>query len=238
MFLKVDVKIEAPARITTCTGPHWSTGSANNRLAGSGHQSRHRGVFFLPVVSVVHCAEIQFASKTEIQMGERQVVSVDSIEFAREHLPSGLKIRRHLDSVALHAVCSVVKTGLMPKLYAVAAASSQWVIRLTSAGRCAFAGDLGFLHPELAASATRSEAEEVNQHQYGCHYSKSRTYEIGLTRATGIAYRSNLHLIDEANQAVRRFNLTGAEPQQGARVLSSFTLTQPAGFLPAVAQEQ
>ena len=30
------------------------------------------------VVSVVHCTEIQFASKTEIQMGERQVVSVGS----------------------------------------------------------------------------------------------------------------------------------------------------------------
>ena len=166
------------------------------------------------------------------------MVSVDSIEFTHEHLPSRLKIRRHLDSVALRPVCSLVKTGLMSKLYAIAGASSQWVIILTSAGCCAFAGDLGFLHPELAASATRSEAEEVNQHQYGGHYSNSRTYEIGLTRATGIAYRSNLHLIDEAKRAVRRFNSTGAEPQQGARDLSSFTLTQPAGFLPAVAQEQ
>jgi hypothetical protein len=200
MFLKVDVEIATPARITTCTGPHWSTGSANKRLAGSGYQSQHRGVFFLLVVSVVHCAEIQFASKTEIQMGERQVVSVDSIEFAHEHLLSRLKIRRHLDSVALHPVCSVVTTGLMPKLYAVAGACSQWVIIPTSAGCCAFAGDLGFLLPELTTSATRSEAEEVNQHQYGGYYSSSRTCEIGLTRATGIAYRSNLHLIDEATR--------------------------------------
>ena len=68
------------------------------------------------------------------------------------------------------------------------------------AGCCGFAGDRGFLFPELTASATRREATEVMGGQHDGYYSSSRTCEIGMTRATGRIYRSFLYLLEEATR--------------------------------------
>jgi hypothetical protein len=72
-----------------------------------------------------------------------------------------LPIFRRLNSVALHPVCSAVKMGLSAKLVALAEACSDEVVVPQEAGCCAFAGDRGFLHPELTRSATASEAAEL-----------------------------------------------------------------------------
>jgi D-lactate dehydrogenase len=68
------------------------------------------------------------------------------------------------------------------------------------AGCCGFAGDRGFLFPELTASATRSEAAEVRAAQHDGHFSSSHTCEIGMTRATGRVYRSYVYLIEQATR--------------------------------------
>ena len=68
------------------------------------------------------------------------------------------------------------------------------------AGCCGFAGDRGFSHPELTASATRQEAAEVQQETFDGHYSSSRTCEVGMTRATGQIYRSILYLLEAASR--------------------------------------
>jgi D-lactate dehydrogenase len=69
-----------------------------------------------------------------------------------------------------------------------------------SAGCCAFAGDRGFLHPELTASATKHEAAEVKANACEEHVSSSRTCEIGMTRATGAVYRSFVFLVEKATR--------------------------------------
>jgi D-lactate dehydrogenase len=69
-----------------------------------------------------------------------------------------------------------------------------------SAGCCGFAGDRGFLVPELTASATAAETREVLSDSFDGYYSSSRTCEIGLTRATGRPYRSFWYLLDEASR--------------------------------------
>jgi D-lactate dehydrogenase len=68
------------------------------------------------------------------------------------------------------------------------------------AGCCGFAGDRGYLVPELTASATRQEAAEVRAANFDGHYSSSRTCEIGMTRATGSVYRSYLYLLERATR--------------------------------------
>ena len=90
--------------------------------------------------------------------------------------------------------------GLGAKLEGIARFCSDDVTVPFSAGCCAFAGDRGFLHPELTASATRQEASEVKAK--GCveHVSSSRTCEIGMTRATGEVYRSYLFLLEEVTR--------------------------------------
>jgi D-lactate dehydrogenase len=90
--------------------------------------------------------------------------------------------------------------GIAPKLVTLAKACSEEVVVPMEAGCCAFAGDRGFLHPELTASATQSEAAELQTKQHDGYFSSSRTCEIGMTRATGQLYRSYLHLLDQASR--------------------------------------
>ena len=125
---------------------------------------------------------------------------LDSIEFVHDSLLPKLVIKSKADSVALHPVCSVTKLGLTPKLEAIAKSCSERVLVPLDAGCCAFAGDRGFLVPELTASATRLEAAEVKVSEAGACYSSSRTCEIGMTRATGQIYRSYLYLLEQSTR--------------------------------------
>jgi len=125
---------------------------------------------------------------------------LDSIEFAHDTLLPKLRVNSKSDSVALHPVCSVTKLGLTPKLEAIAKACSQDVFIALDAGCCAFAGDRGFLLPELTAAATRLEAIEVKAKKPEACYSSSRTCEVGMTRATGQIYRSYLYLLEKATR--------------------------------------
>jgi D-lactate dehydrogenase len=125
---------------------------------------------------------------------------LDPVEFAHDCLLPKLTVLRRTGSVALHPVCSLTRMGLTAKLEAIAAACADTVLIPRDAGCCGFAGDRGFLFPELTASATRREAEEVMTGQCDGHYSSSRTCEIGVTRATGHLYRSFLFLLEKATR--------------------------------------
>jgi D-lactate dehydrogenase len=69
-----------------------------------------------------------------------------------------------------------------------------------SATCCGFAGDRGFLHPELTEAATADEASELADREFDAYLSSNRTCEIGLTRATGRPYSSIAHLPDELSR--------------------------------------
>jgi len=100
----------------------------------------------------------------------------------------------------LHPVCSLVKMNLTPLLERVARACAEDVLVPLDAGCCGFAGDRGWLVPELTASATSREAAQALAADASGHYSSSRTCEIGLTRATGQVYRSHLFLLEWATR--------------------------------------
>ena len=131
---------------------------------------------------------------------------LDAVAFVHDQLLPQLTVRRKQDSVALHPVCSVVKMGLTPKLEAVARACSNSVLVPQAAGCCGFAGDRGFLFPELTEAATRLEAAEIAAANLdpaaagSDYFSSSRTCEIGMTRATGRLCRSFLFLVERATR--------------------------------------
>jgi len=125
---------------------------------------------------------------------------LDSVEFAHDHLLHKLPIHRKVHSVALHPVCSATKMAITPKLVRISNACSDSVCVPPDAGCCAFAGDRGFLFPELTASATDVEARQVQEQDHDGYYSSSRTCEIGMTRATGKVYQSYLHLLEYASR--------------------------------------
>ncbi len=125
---------------------------------------------------------------------------LDAIEFVHDNLLPKLAIKSKSGSVALHPVCSVTKMGIGGKLEAIARACSNQVTVPLDAGCCAFAGDRGFLFPELTQSATRLEAAEVKAKKVDECYSSSRTCEIGMSRATGQIYRSYMYLLEKATR--------------------------------------
>jgi D-lactate dehydrogenase len=129
-----------------------------------------------------------------------QLRILDSVAFVHDQLLPRLTVRRAVPSVALHPVCSVIKMNLSVKLEGIAGACSREVVVPLHAGCCGFAGDRGFLFPELTEAATRREAAELQIGRHDGYYSSSRTCEIGLTRATGQVYRSYLYLLEQATR--------------------------------------
>ncbi len=125
---------------------------------------------------------------------------LDAIEFVHDELLPRLAVKTKARSVVLHPVCSVIKMSVVVKLEAIAHACAEEVTIPLDTGCCGFAGDRGFLFPELTKSATRQQAAEVKAMRPDGCYSSSRTCEIGMTRATGQVYRSYMYLLEKATR--------------------------------------
>ena len=137
-----------------------------------------------------------------------QLRILDSVEFVHDTLLPRLRTDRRLGSACVHPVCSVVELGLVPKLVGIARAVADEVVVPDRAGCCGFAGDRGFLHPELTASATRAEAEEISRRPFDAHLISNHPCTIGMHRATGRPWQ-NFALVLEA---LTRGMETGARP--------------------------
>jgi D-lactate dehydrogenase len=129
-----------------------------------------------------------------------RLTMLDGVEYALEHVVPRLEARRLQGKVVLHPVCSTVKMGIEAQLTKVVEPFCAETVVPASAGCCGFAGDRGYLVPELTASATAAETREVLAGDFDGFYSSSRTCEIGLTRATGKPYRSFWYLLEEASR--------------------------------------
>ncbi len=120
-------------------------------------------------------------------------------EFIHDHLLDKLTFRREPGPVALHVTCSSTKLGLGPKLEAVARRCVERVVVPPDIGCCGFAGDRGFSHPELNASALAGLADSLPA---DCTegFSNSRTCEIGLAHHARRPYRSIVFLVDRCTE--------------------------------------
>ncbi len=120
---------------------------------------------------------------------------LEPIRFIREHVIDRLRQVDRVPSVAVHVTCSARKLGLADDLLALAGACAERVVVPEEEGCCGFAGDRGFTVPELNASAlARLKAQLPDDCAEGV--SNSRTCEIGLSRHSGIPYRSIVYLVD------------------------------------------
>ncbi len=128
------------------------------------------------------------------------VTVLDSLDYAAQVLLPRLTVQEKVGSVAVHAVCSVHHLGTVPVLEQLAGAVAERVVNPVSAGCCGFAGDRGWLHPELPAAALRPEVAELGAEPHDAYVSSNRTCEIGLSRESGHAYRSVVHLLEEATR--------------------------------------
>lgn len=157
----------------------------------------------LAVVTDVSSCALTLRSLRPALDGERRVRYdamrfLDSVEFLHDRLLPRVAARPVRVQVLLHPVCSLERMGAVGKLQAVAAHFAEHVNIPLEAGCCGMAGDRGFTHPELTASATRKEAAEARATRPDACYSSTRTCEMALSEATGLDYASILYLVDEA----------------------------------------
>lgn len=127
---------------------------------------------------------------------------IDAVEFAAERILPRLPEAERVDSLVIHPTCSSTRLGMNPALTALAEAVARTVSVPDDWGCCAFAGDRGMLHPELTASATARQADQVRALAADAHASCNRTCELGMTRATGEPYRHILELLEQATRPV------------------------------------
>jgi D-lactate dehydrogenase len=132
-----------------------------------------------------------------------QLRIVDSIAWAHDQLLPKLVIRRKLKSAVLHPSCSAIHLKLVPKMAALVTAIADETVVPAAHGCCAFAGDRGFLHPELTKSATADEAEEVRSRDFDAYLGSNRTCEIGMSLATGKDYESFIYALEELTGPVQ-----------------------------------
>ena len=123
----------------------------------------------------------------------------DFHEFAADALLPRLMIAKQAGPVALHINCSVRKAGSDAKLKKVLAACVEQIIEPAGVTCCGFAGDRGFVVPELNRHALRTIHDELTP-ACTCGVSTNRTCEIGLTAETGRTFRSIAYLLEECSR--------------------------------------
>lgn len=121
-------------------------------------------------------------------------------EFTQKYLLPRLKITPCEDKVAVFAVCSAKKLAVDSILADIARKCAKEVVVVQS-NCCGFAGDRGFILPELNAHGLRFLKEQV----YGCDsgYATSRTCEIGLSYHSGLEFKSILYLVDKCSSKIQ-----------------------------------
>ncbi len=123
----------------------------------------------------------------------------DFHEFAHDALLPRLMLTKQNETVALHVNCSVRKGGTDAKLKAVLAACTDQIIEPAGVTCCGFAGDRGFVVPELNQHALR-HIHQALPANCGCGVSTNRTCEIGLTAETGRNYQSIAYLLEKCSR--------------------------------------
>lgn len=126
-----------------------------------------------------------------------QLKIMDSIDFLHDMVMPQCTMVNKKKTIVLHPVCSLKKLGTENKFRKLAEHFAEQVTIPLQAGCCGMAGDRGFMFPELTASATFFEAQEVKAADYDGYYSTTKTCEMALSEAVGKNYESILYLVNE-----------------------------------------
>ncbi len=123
---------------------------------------------------------------------------VDPIEFMLDFVMPQLTVKNKKETIAIFPVCSVKKIGKMDQLIELSQLCAHQVTMIDS-NCCGFAGDRGFLIPELNEHGLSDLKQQIPSN---CNvgYSSSRTCEIGLEKLSGIDFKSIFYLIEEVTR--------------------------------------
>ncbi|MBQ0024960.1 MAG: FAD-binding oxidoreductase [Bacteroidales bacterium] len=113
-------------------------------------------------------------------------------EFIDRFVLDKLTLNKVDEKVAVFAVCSSKKMSVDSHLASVARACAREVAVMDT-NCCGFAGDRGFFFPELNEHGLRNLKKQTE----GCDngYAVSRTCEVGLSRNSGLVFKSIVYLV-------------------------------------------
>jgi len=214
-LVAVSARAEAPVWVPgdvdgSCCGLPWSSKGFASAHAHKANEMVERlwrwsGEGALPVVidaasctgAIADPAEGVLSEENAARLGKLEIV--DSVAWALRLLPD-LELSEKVGSATVHPTCATRRLGLAHPLRALSEALADEVYVAPSATCCAFAGDRGITHPELTASATRPQAEELAGRHFDAHLSSNRTCEIAMERATGEPYESVVSLLERLSR--------------------------------------
>ena len=125
---------------------------------------------------------------------------LDVAEYVHDTVLPRLTIAHPLESVVVHPVCSQTVDGIAPRVLAIARACARHVDAPLDGQCCGMAGDRGFSHPALTASATAPLVEAMRARGCDGAFVSSHTCSIALARATGRRWDSLLALVERASR--------------------------------------
>ncbi|HMK71944.1 MAG TPA: (Fe-S)-binding protein, partial [Myxococcaceae bacterium] len=206
VFIPDDVAGQCCATVWHSKGYHAGNAWMANRIVESLWRWSEEGA--LPVVvdatsctfGILHEVVEDLTPENRERHGRLRVV--DSIAWVHDEVLPRLRLPRKLATAVVHAPCASQQLGLAGKLTAVAGALADEVVTPVHGTCCGFAGDRGFLHPELTRSATADEAAELAGRAFDAHLCSNRTCEVGMQLATGAPYRSFVVVLEELTRPV------------------------------------
>jgi D-lactate dehydrogenase len=149
-----------------------------------------------------HYPVIMDASTCSVRMQKHlagRLTVLDFHEFAHDALLPRLMVTRKRGPIALHINCSVRRVASDSKLRRLIAACAEEIVEPAGVTCCGFAGDRGFVVPELNVHALRKVHAALPANC--CEgVSTNRTCEIGLTAETGRPYHSIAYLLEECSR--------------------------------------
>ena len=122
-------------------------------------------------------------------------------EFIHDFLAPELVFEPTDEPVAIHVTCSSRRMGLAGKIVGLASKCSRNVVVPTEIGCCGFAGDKGFMLPDMNKYALRKLRPQIEKAGVKAGYSNSRTCEIGLSTNSGVPYKSIAYLVDSCTKS-------------------------------------
>jgi len=185
-----------PGFADLCCGQPWkSKGQAE--LAA---EKKQQSLDWLQQHASQAVAIVTDASPCALQLQTEQLPLTELAAFLTQQVLPLLQIEKQPQAVMLHPTCSSQHLGQSALLRQLAEACAEQVVVPATIECCGFAGDKGFVRPELNTHALRTLPQAVPA---GCHsgYSNSRTCEIGLQHHSGLPYQHLVYLLDKVSRA-------------------------------------
>ena len=165
----------------------------------------------LPVVIDASSCTQGVISELEVD----RVEVLDSVAWVHDHLLERLQVTRRFGAVAVHPTCACTQLGLSGKLAAIAQRLADEVVIPAGSGCCGMAGDRGWLHPELPASALRPVVDELR----GKALRRLRLEQPDLRDRARAGDRAPVRLVRAGARTADAMNQSGSAPGRPVRQL-------------------